>query len=62
MAAKLRITYRRSAIRNIERHKRTIRALGFRKLYQTVEHADSPAIRGMVRSVAHLVTCEEIAG
>jgi large subunit ribosomal protein L30 len=62
MAAKLRITYTRSKIRMIERHKRTIRALGFRKLYQTVEHADTPTMRGMVRCVAHLVKCEEIQG
>lgn len=61
MAGKLRITYKRSAIRMIERHKRTIRALGLRKLYQTVVHDDSPSIRGMVRSVAHLVECEEIS-
>jgi large subunit ribosomal protein L30 len=60
MAAKLKITYVRSTIRAIERHKRTIRALGLRKLHQTVEHSDSPSIRGMVRSVAHLVKVEEL--
>lgn len=61
MAQRLKITYTRSAIRMIERHKRTVRALGLRKLNQTVIHDDSPSIRGMVRSVAHLVSCEEIA-
>jgi large subunit ribosomal protein L30 len=60
MSDRLKITYVRSAIRGIERHKRTIRALGFRKLYQTVEHADTPTIRGMVRTVQHLVKIEEI--
>jgi len=60
MANRLKITYVRSTIRAIERHKRTIRALGFRKLYQTVEHMDSPSIRGMVRSVQHLVKVEEV--
>lgn len=60
MASRLRIKYIRSTIRGIERHKRTIRALGFRKLYQTVEHDNSPEIRGMVRSVRHLVEVEEI--
>ncbi|GAB4320630.1 MAG: 50S ribosomal protein L30 [Candidatus Zixiibacteriota bacterium] len=56
--AKIKITYKRSTIRAIERHKRTIRALGFRRLYQSVVREDSPSIRGMVRSVAHLVTVE----
>ncbi len=62
MPGKLKITYKRSAIRMIERHKRTVRALGFRKLYQTVIHTDTPSVRGMVRSIAHLVNCEEIDG
>lgn len=61
MAQRLKITYKRSTIRMIERHKRTVRALGLRKLNQTVIHNDSPSIRGMVRCVAHLVSCEEIA-
>jgi large subunit ribosomal protein L30 len=61
VAQKLKITYKRSAIRMIERHKRTVRALGLRKLNQTVVHDDSPVIRGMVRSVEHLVDCEEIS-
>lgn len=61
MARRLKITYTRSSIRMIERHKLTVRALGLRKLHQTVIHDDSPSIRGMVRSVAHLVKCEEIA-
>jgi large subunit ribosomal protein L30 len=61
MARRLKITYKRSAIRMIERHKRTVRALGFRKLNQTVIHDDTPQIRGMVRCVWHLVECEEVA-
>ena len=60
MANRLKITYVRSTIRGIERHKRTIRALGFRKLNQTVEHMDSPSIRGMIRSVQHLIKVEEV--
>ncbi len=56
--AKIKITYRRSTIRSIEKHKRTIRALGFRRLYQTVVREDTPSIRGMVKSVEHLVTVE----
>ena len=61
MARRLKITYKRSTIRMIERHKCTVRALGLRKLNQTVVHDDSPSIRGMVRSVAHVVVCEEIS-
>jgi large subunit ribosomal protein L30 len=56
--AKLKITYTRSTIRAIEKHKRTIRALGLRRLSQSVIREDTPTIRGMVSSVAHLVTCE----
>ncbi|MEZ4519592.1 MAG: 50S ribosomal protein L30 [Chloroflexota bacterium] len=57
---KLRVTYTKSAIGYTERQKATIRALGFRKLNQTVEHDDTPDIRGMVNRVSHLVTVEEV--
>ena len=57
---KLRITYVRSTIRAIERHKRTVRALGLSRLHQTVEHTDTPQVRGMIRAVTHLVRYEEI--
>ncbi|NLF64425.1 MAG: 50S ribosomal protein L30 [Chloroflexi bacterium] len=59
MSKKLRITYVKSAIGYNEKQKATIRALGFRKLNQTVELEDNPAIRGMVNKVSHLVTVEE---
>jgi large subunit ribosomal protein L30 len=59
MNKKLRITYVKSAIGYNEKQKATIRALGFRKLYQTVEQPDTAAIRGMVNKVSHLVTVEE---
>jgi large subunit ribosomal protein L30 len=59
--AKLLITYKKSAIGYSERQKRTIQALGFHKLNQTVEHSDSPVIRGMINKVAHLVRVEEVA-
>ncbi|MFW6042282.1 MAG: 50S ribosomal protein L30 [Chloroflexota bacterium] len=59
MAKKLRIKYVKSAIGYNKRQKKTIEALGFRKLYQTVEHSDSPAIRGMIDKVVHLVEVEE---
>ena len=45
----------RSPIGGTERQRATVRALGLRKLQQVVEHTDSPATRGMVNKVAHLV-------
>ncbi len=57
---KLRITYVKSAIGYSERHKATIRTLGFRRLHQTVEHVDTPALRGMLAKVNHLVRFEEV--
>jgi len=59
MAKKLRIKYVKSAIGYSRRQKGTIEALGFRKLYQTVEHQDTPIIRGMINRVSHLVEVEE---
>ena len=59
MAKKLRITYVKSAIGYNKRQRGTIEALGFRKLYQTVEHQDTPVIRGMIDRVSHLVEVEE---
>lgn len=60
MAKKLRITLVRSPIGYTERQKATVRALGLRKLNQTVEHNDKPAVRGMVQSVTHLLEVEEV--
>ena len=56
----LRVKYVKSAIGRPKDQKATIRALGFRKLQQTVEHQDHPAIRGMIRKVIHLVQVEEV--
>lgn len=60
MAKYLRVKYVKSAIGNLQRHKDTVRALGFRKLNQVVEVPDNPATRGMVNSVIHLVSVEEV--
>ena len=57
--ARLRITWNRSASGHKIDQKRTIRALGLRKLGQTVEHGDSPSMRGMIQKVQHLVAVEE---
>ena len=59
--AKIKVTWERSGINQKEDQKRTIRALGLRKLGQTVEHDDNRTIRGMVLKVRHLVTVREVA-
>ena len=58
--AKLRITWRKSAIGYAANQRRTVRALGLRRLGQTVEHGDSPVVRGMILKVRHLVEVEEV--
>jgi large subunit ribosomal protein L30 len=60
MAKTLRITQTRSIIDRIEPQKRTIKALGLGRPNNTVEHPDTPQIRGMIRKVIHLVKVEEI--
>ncbi len=60
MAKKLKITQRHSAIERVEAQKRTIRALGIRRLHMTVVHTDTPQIRGMINVVRHLVEVEEV--
>jgi large subunit ribosomal protein L30 len=57
--AKLRVTWVRSSSGHKFDQKRTIKALGLRRLGQTVEHGDSPSVRGMITKVRHLVTVEE---
>jgi large subunit ribosomal protein L30 len=51
----IKIKWYRSTIATPERHKVTVRSLGFSKLQQVVERPDTPAIRGMVAKVPHLV-------
>lgn len=55
----LRITLVRSPIGFSLRQKRTVKALGLRRMHQTVEQVDSPALRGMLDRVSHLVQVEE---
>jgi len=54
-AGTVRIRWVRSAIACPEDMRATIRGLGFRRLYQVVERPDTPAIRGMIHKVRHLV-------
>ena len=57
--AMLRITLVRSPIGYSLRQKRTVRALGLHRLHQTVQKVDSPALRGMLSGVRHLLRVEE---
>ncbi len=59
MANKIRITLTKSPIGYEKSQKATVKALGLRKMHQTVEQEDTPVIRGMVNKVSHLVTVEE---
>ena len=55
----MRITWVKSGIGYAEVQKRTLKALGFHRLNQTVTHDDHPSIRGMINKVRHLVKVEE---
>ena len=57
--AKLRITWIKSGIGYSEDQKRTLRALGFHRLNQSVVHDDSRSIRGMINKLRHLIKVEE---
>lgn len=59
MADKLKITLVKSTIGSIPKHKKTVEALGLRKVNKTVELPDNDAVRGMVKQVCHLVKVEE---
>jgi large subunit ribosomal protein L30 len=61
MARKLRIRQVKSAIGRNENQKRTVRALGLRRMNQVVVVGDTPQVRGMVRTVRHLIEVEEIS-
>ena len=58
----LRIKQIKSGIGSTERQKRTLRALGLKKLGDFVIHEDNPVIRGMIRKVSQLVETEEVSG
>ena len=57
---KIRIKQVRSGIGRLGTHRRTLRALGIRRHQQSVVHNDSPAIRGMIRKVRHMVEVTEV--
>jgi large subunit ribosomal protein L30 len=55
----LRVTLIKSPIGFTKDQKATVRALGLRRMHQTVEHKDTPAVRGMLTKVIHLLKIEE---
>jgi large subunit ribosomal protein L30 len=58
MALKLKVTLTRSGTNRPQRHKDTIRGLGLTRLHKSVILNDTPAIRGMIRAVSHMVRVE----
>lgn len=55
---KIKVTLTKSVIGTKEDHRATVRGLGLRRLNQTSELQDTPAVRGMIKKVAYLVKCE----
>jgi len=62
VAKRIRVTQIKSGINRLEDQKRTLIGLGLNKLHRTRELEDTPAVRGMIRKVGHLVKVEEVAG
>ena len=62
MPSKLRVTLVKSPISHNPTNRATVRALGLRRIGDSVEIDDTPALRGMVRAVRFLVTTEEVGG
>ncbi len=56
---RVRVRQVRSAIGYDRRQRATLRGLGLRRMHQTVELEDTPAVRGMIHKVSHLVVVEE---
>ncbi len=59
MSGTLKITLKRSMVGRPEKHRKTVRSLGLRKLNKTVVLKDTPSVRGMVRKVSHMLEIEE---
>jgi len=58
--ARLKITWKRSAIGYPKDQRQTLRALGLKRLNASVTREDAPSIRGMIRKVSHLIEVEEV--
>jgi large subunit ribosomal protein L30 len=55
----IKLTLVKSPIGYPKEQKATVRALGLRRMHQTVEHKDTPVVRGMVAKVIHMIKVEE---
>ncbi|MBI5552943.1 MAG: 50S ribosomal protein L30 [Desulfobacterales bacterium] len=60
MAGKIKVTLRRSMIGRPEKHREVLRGMGLTKMNKTVQLENTPAIRGMIQKVSHLIEAEEI--
>ncbi len=58
--AKIKVTQVKSSIKRLQNQKRTLEALGLRKIGQVVQHEDTPNVMGMIDRVKHLVSVEEV--
>lgn len=56
----LKITQTKSVIGSLGKHKKTVRALGLKRIRDSRVHSDTPQVRGMIHKVRHLVTVEEV--
>jgi large subunit ribosomal protein L30 len=59
MSGSVKITLVKSMIARPEKHRKVLRGLGLTKINRTVELIDTPAVRGMINKVSHLVKTEE---
>lgn len=57
---KIKVTLTRSPISSTWRQKEMVKSLGLRRMNQSIEHNDTPTIRGMIARVSHLLTVEEV--
>jgi large subunit ribosomal protein L30 len=60
VTGKLKVTQIKSGVGRIKKQRQIIRALGIKRLHQSVEHPDTPQLRGMIEKVSHLVKVEEV--
>ncbi|MFB4170050.1 MULTISPECIES: 50S ribosomal protein L30 [Virgibacillus] len=60
MSKKLEITLTRSVIGRTEVQRQTVQTLGLKKIHQSVVREDTPAVRGMVNKVSHLIAVKEV--
>ena len=58
--AKIKVKQVKSSIKRLQNQKRTLKALGLKKIGQVVEHEDTPNVMGMIDRVKHLVSVEEV--